>query len=138
MSLNLQYVSKAILPKVMTTTTVLFNRFNSLLKYSEQLVISELVGLFIGGAHFTIEVTYASDRSNPSSIDTLLGLLAKPVSNIAFINHSPELSPVNILPVLLPPLAAGAKPIINNLALGSPKDGTGFAQYVWPLYLCGL
>ena len=127
-SFNLQYVSKAILPKVTITTTVLFNRFNSLIKKREQLEISTLVGLFIGGAHFTMEVTYASDRSNPSLIDTLYGLLAKPVSNIAFINHSPELSPVNILPVLLPPLAAGAKPIINNLALGSPKDGTGFVQ----------
>lgn len=70
-SFNLQYVSKAILPKVTITTTVLFNRFNSLFKKREQLEISTLVGLFIGGAHFTIEVTYASDRSNPSLIDTL-------------------------------------------------------------------
>ena len=112
----------------MTTTTVLFNRFNSFFKKREQLEISVFEGLFIGGAHFTMEVTYASDKSNPSLIDTLCGQLAKPVSNIAFINHSPELSPVNILPVLLPPLAAGAKPIINNLALGSPKEGTGLAQ----------
>ena len=85
------------------------------------------MGLFIGGAHFTMEVTYASDKSNPSLIDTLCEQLAKPVSNIAFINHSPELSPVNILPVLLPPWAAGANPIINNLALGSPKEGTGLS-----------
>jgi len=55
-SFNLQYVSKAILPKVMTTTTVPFNRFSSLFKYKEQLEISELVGLFVGGAHLTIEV----------------------------------------------------------------------------------
>ena len=55
----------------MTTTTLFFNRFNSLLKNREQLEISELVGLFVGGAHLTIEVTYASDRSNPSSTDTL-------------------------------------------------------------------
>ena len=62
------------------------------------------------------------------TFDILVGLFANPVSNNAFTSQSPELSPVNILPVLFPPFAAGANPITNNLALGSPKVGTGFAQ----------
>jgi hypothetical protein len=33
----------------------------------------------------------------------LVGMLANPVWCIALANQSPELSPVNILPVLLPP-----------------------------------
>ena len=42
---------------------------------------------------------------------------------------SPDLSPVKALPVLVPPCAAGAKPIIINFALVSPKPVTGFPQY---------
>ena len=42
---------------------------------------------------------------------------------------SPDLSPVNALPVLVPPCAAGAKPKIINFALLSPKPVTGLPQY---------
>jgi hypothetical protein len=71
-------------------------------------------------------------------------MLANPVSCIAFASQSPELSPVNILPVLLPPCAAGASPTINNRACGSPQLGNGRAQYSssanlftlsWPTFL---
>ena len=55
--------------------------------------------------------------------------LANPVWNNALATQSPELSPVNIRPVLFPPWAAGASPIINNLAFASPKLGSGLAQY---------
>ena len=40
----------------------------------------------------------------------------------------PDLSPVNALPVLVPPCAAGARPRIISLAFVSPKPVTGFAQ----------
>src|SRR5437867_8694460 len=56
-------------------------------------------------------------------------MFANPVSYIALASQSPELSPVNILPVLLPPCAAGASPTISSLAFGSPQLGTGRAQY---------
>jgi hypothetical protein len=46
---------------------------------------------------------YASFNMSLSFLDWLVGIFANPVSNIAFATHSPELSPVNILPVLLPP-----------------------------------
>jgi len=39
-----------------------------------------------------------------------------------------DLSPVNILPVLFPPWAAGARPTIIRRAPRSPQGGTGFAQ----------
>jgi len=35
---------------------------------------------------------------------------------------------ISLLSLAAPPWAAGANPITNNLALGSPKVGTGFAQ----------
>src|SRR5579885_1406846 len=59
----------------------------------------------------------------------LVGLFANPKLKSTLASQSPELSPVNILPVLLPPCAAGANPIINSLALISPKLGRGFPQY---------
>ena len=42
---------------------------------------------------------------------------------------SEDLSPVNTLPVLVPPCAAGAKPTNNIFALVSPKPVIGFPQY---------
>ena len=41
---------------------------------------------------------------------------------------SPDLSPVKVLPVLVPPWAAGANPIIANFEFKLPKPGTGFPQ----------
>ena len=42
--------------------------------------------------------------------------------------NSPDLSPVNALPVLVPPWAAGANPKIKSLALISPNPATGLPQ----------
>ena len=39
-----------------------------------------------------------------------------------------DLSPVNALPVLVPPWAAGANPKIKSLAFTSPNPVTGFPQ----------
>ena len=50
---------------------------------------------------------------------------------------SPDLSPVNALPVLVPPWAAGANPKIKIFASESPKPVTGFAQY-FSLIFCFL
>ena len=41
---------------------------------------------------------------------------------------SADLSPVKTLPVLLPPCAAGAKPMIINFAFLFPYPITGFPQ----------
>ena len=41
---------------------------------------------------------------------------------------SPDLSPVKARPVLVPPWAAGAKPIIANFDSKFPNPGTGLPQ----------
>ena len=56
------------------------------------------------------------------------GLFDIPASYSDLNKKSPDLSPVNALPVLVPPCAAGAKPIIANFELIFPKPGTGFPQ----------
>ena len=56
--------------------------------------------------------------------------MANPVRCIAANRKSPERSPVNIRPVRLAPCAAGARPTTSTEAAGSPKPGTGRAQYV--------
>jgi len=76
---------------------------------------------------FVLELLYPL-IDYPSFLDTLEGLFANPVSYKALTSQSLELSPVNILPVLFPPCDADTNTITNNLALGSPKVGTGFAQ----------
>lgn len=38
---------------------------------------------------------------------------------------------MNIRPVRLVPLAAGARPTMRTCASGSPKDGPGLPQYGW-------
>ena len=82
-----------------------------------------------GGAHLMTDVVQTLLNTSPSSLWSLVCLFANFNSYDAFISQSPELSPVNIRPVLLPPRAAGARPIINTSALGSPKLGTGLDQY---------
>ena len=54
-----------------------------------------------------------------------------------FKRKSPDLSPVNARPVLVPPCAAGAKPMIINFAFKSPKPVTGLPQY-FSLIFCFL
>ena len=56
------------------------------------------------------------------------GWLAKLELNKHLNKNSADLSPVNGLPVLFPPWAAGAKPRINISAFSSPKPGTGLPQ----------
>jgi len=56
------------------------------------------------------------------------GLLEISVLNKHLNKKSPDLSPVNARPVLVPPCAAGANPIIANLEFDFPKPGTGFSQ----------
>src|SRR5262249_3164303 len=58
-----------------------------------------------------------------------VGWFAKPARYSAPKSQSPERSPVNTRPVRLPPWAAGARPTTAMHASGSPKPGTGRAQY---------
>ena len=92
-----------------------------------------------GGTHLRILVMYVlfSIRPSPICVDTLWFEI------LAFFKHlnkkSPDLSPVKALPVLVPPWAAGARPIIIILALKSPKPVTGLPQYSclnFFFYLC--
>ncbi|MDQ6724024.1 MAG: hypothetical protein M3Z01_07155 [Thermoproteota archaeon] len=52
---------------------------------------------------FYYALIHASFKKYPSFCEILVDLFANPVSNSAFANQLPEPSPVNILPVLLPP-----------------------------------
>ena len=81
---------------------------NSERRYYEQLNISNEVGVLLGGAHLTAVLMNTSFNKSPSFLDSLLEIFANPVSYNALATQSPELSPVNNLPVLLPPCAAGA------------------------------
>ena len=54
-----------------------------------------------------------------------VGWLAYPARCSAAYSQSPERSPVNIRPVRLVPLAAGARPTMSTRASGSPNDGPG-------------
>src|SRR5919112_4879627 len=126
--LALQYASKAIFPRA-RITSVESKMFNSARRYCEQLDISKAVGLLLGGAHLTAATIYAPFKMSPSFLNRLVGIFAKPVRNNAFATQSPELSPVNILPVLFPPCAAGARPMMIKLALRSPNPHTGLDQY---------
>jgi hypothetical protein len=111
----LQNVRKAVIPNVIMTFTF-FNNSSSRIRYFEQLSISELSGLFEGGAHLIHEVIKTLFKIKPSSMDALVAIFEKPVSYRAFISHCPEWSPVNSLPVLSAPCAPGARPIIRTFA----------------------
>ena len=67
-----------------------------------------------------------SDWPSPAATD--VGWLAKPARCSAAYSQSPEESPVNIRPVRLVPLAAGASPTTSTSASGSPNDGPGRPQ----------
>ena len=60
-------------------------------------------GRLAGGAHRTAAVTKQSCSVRPSSRDTDVGWLAKPVRHSEPNSQSPERSPVKIRPVRLPP-----------------------------------
>ena len=88
----------------------------SFLKYEKQVINSFDVGLSPGGTHFKAAVRYVLYNWRPSSLWSDLGWLA----NLALKRHlnkkSADLSPVNTLPVLFPPCAAGASPKIISWA----------------------
>ena len=56
------------------------------------------------------------------------GWLAKLELNKHLNKNSADLSPVNGLPVLVPPCAAGAKPKIRSFELDLPNPVTGLPQ----------
>ena len=99
-----------------------------MLKNFEQLSNSILKGLSSGGTHFNAVVIYAFFNLSPSL--TWSELLWFEI--FALWRHlykkSEDLSPVNTLPVLVPPWAAGAKPINNIFAFVSPKPVIGLPQ----------
>ena len=95
--------------------------------------ISTGVGLLAGGAQRSgrgdVGVHGARGR-RPR--ERMSAWLAKPASCSARKSQSPLRSPVNMRPVRLPPWAAGASPTSSTTAAGSPKPGSGRAQYAWP------
>ena len=105
---------------------------SSLTRYGRQLSRSSVVGRFCGGGQRFTAVTYAPRSRSPSSPLTEVGWLASPARWIAANSQSPERSPVKIRPVRLPPCAAGASPTTTIPARGSPKPGSGRAQYALP------
>ncbi|CPU66836.1 Uncharacterised protein [Mycobacteroides abscessus] len=81
-----------------------------------------------GGAHRTGAVTRIPVRRRPSSAETDVAWLARPVRCMAAKRKSPLRSPVNMRPVRLAPCAAGASPTTTIPARSSPNPGTGRAQ----------
>src|SRR2546427_1634856 len=110
-------------------TRVSLRRSSSLERYGEQFPTSTGAGLLSGGAHLTAAVKYAFLRVKPSDRLSDNDWLANPALWRALIRKSPLRSPVKTRPVLFPPCAAGARPTINNEALGSPNPGIGLPQY---------
>ena len=111
-----------------TTTRTRERRRSSRSRYGSHAAISVGVGLLSGGAHRIAAVMYASFSSRPSPACVDVGWLANEAWWSASNNQSPLRSPVNILPVRLPPWAAGARPTRRSRARGSPNPGSGFAQ----------
>ena len=63
-----------------------------------------------------------------------IGEFEIPTLNKHLNKKSPDLSPVKALPVLVPPWAAGAKPIMANFEFKSPNPGTGLPQYISSIF----
>src|SRR5450631_3476612 len=88
-------------------------------------------GLFAGGAQRTAAMIRTPVSDWPSPAWVLVGRLAYPARCSAAYSQSPLRSPVNIRPVRLVPLAAGASPTTRICGSGSPKPGPGRPQYGW-------
>ena len=127
------YPSKAILPRHTTTRRFFRIAISSSTKVAH-LLISVGNGLLPGGAQRTTDVMWRSFSSIPSSRDRAIDCDANPVSNNTGYKKFPDPSPVKGRPVRLEPCAPGASPSASTLASGSPKEGTGFPQYVWSAY----
>ena len=87
-----------------------------------------LVGTLSGGAQCTGEVMRTPSSSKASPACSLTGCDAMPTRCRLAKSHSPLRSPVNIRPVRLAPLAAGARPTISPWGLVLPKAATGRPQ----------
>jgi hypothetical protein len=96
--------------------------------HAEQVARSAGVGLLAGGAQRTAATIRMPVSDWPSPAATDVGSAANPVRCNAAYSTSPEESPVNIRPVRLVPLAAGASPTSSTSASGSPNDGPGRPQ----------
>ena len=81
-----------------------------------------------GGTHFKILVIYVDFNLRPSFRFSEFGWFEILALNKHLNKKSPDLSPVKALPVLVPPCAAGANPIIKIFASITPKPVTGFPQ----------
>ena len=124
---NFTQLSKATFPSV--TTTFSFFKFNiSSSKKLEQFEISLLNGLSSGGTHLRILVIYVESNFKLSFKFFENGKFEIPTSYKHLNKKSPDLSPVKALPVLVPPWAAGARPIIANFESRFPNPGTGLPQ----------
>lgn len=99
--------------------------------HAAHVAFSSVVGLLAGGAHRTAATIRSPVSTSPSPEATDVGWLAYPPRWRAAYSQSPERSPVNIRPVRLVPLAAGARPTTSTSASGSPNDGPGRPQYGW-------
>src|SRR5450631_2052165 len=88
-------------------------------------------GLFAGGAQRTAAMIRTPVSDWPSPAWVLVGRLAYPARCRAAYSQSPLRSPVNIRPVRLVPLAAGARPTTRIFGSGSPNPGPGRPQYGW-------
>ena len=124
---NFKQLSNATFPRVTITLSFFKDKISSSKKL-EQFEISLLSGLSSGGTHLSILVIYVDFNFKLSFILFEKGVLEIPTSYKHLNKNSPDLSPVNALPVLVPPWAAGAKPIIANFEFKFPKPGTGLPQ----------
>ena len=125
---SLHTASYAKFPKHTTTRTFVSNS-RSRTRYVRHESRSSIEGLLSGGAQRTADDTHAPVSRSPSSRPTDSSCVASPARCIARYNQSPLRSPVNIRPVLFAPCAAGARPITQTAADGSPKPGTPLPQY---------
>ncbi len=106
-------------------------------RYPRQLSSSSGSGRLPGGAHRQAAESSTPESERPSPRAADVARFASPTAWRASKRKSPERSPVNIRPVRLAPLAAGARPTIKIRAVESPKAGTGLAQYRCPAKRAG-
>ena len=111
-----------------TTYFKFFNNAISCLKKPKQLLNSFFSGLSSGGTHFSAVVINASLSFNPSLTCSELFWLDICALNKHLYKNSEDLSPVNTLPVLVAPCAAGANPTNKILPSTSPNPVIGRPQ----------
>ena len=100
----------------------------SLLKNWKQFTNSSRLGLSPGGTHLSAVVIYASFSFNPSFILSEFDWFEILTPCKHLYKKSDDLSPVNTLPVLVPPCAAGASPTKRIFPFVSPNPVIGLPQ----------